>query len=77
MIPKIEVLKFIDDEEIVGPMELANYFDMSYGWAKLRLSRLKIANLIEPLGIDRGKWILTNKAYDYLEFLRRREEDKD
>jgi len=69
-------LKFIDDEEIVGPMELANYFDMSYDWAKLRLKRLKRADLIEPLGIDRGRWVLTNKGYDHLEFLRRREEDK-
>lgn len=57
-------------------MELANYFDMSCDWAKLRLKRLKRSDLIKPLGIDRGRWVLTNKGYDHLEFLRMREEDK-
>jgi len=76
LIGKVEVLKFIDGEEVVGPAELANYFDMSYDWATLRLGRLHKAGYIEPLGIERGKWVLTNKGVRQLEYLRRRENDK-
>ena len=76
MIGKVRVLKYIDDEDIASPTELANYFDMIYDWATLRLGRLHKAGYIEPLGIERGKWVLTNKGVRQLEYLRRRENVK-
>jgi len=76
LIGKVRVLKYIDDEDIVSPTELANYFDMSYAWATLRLGRLKKAGYIEPLGIEKGKWVLTNKGIRQLEYLRRGENAK-
>jgi len=75
LIGKVEVLKFIDGEEVVDPTKLANNFDMSYDWATLRLGRLHKAGYIEPLGIERGKWVLTNKGVRQLEYSRRREND--
>jgi len=57
-------------------MTLVDYLDMSYSGAVKRIYRLRKAGLIEPLGIERGKWILTTKGCDHLDFLKRREKDK-
>jgi len=76
VITKLEILELIDDNEIIGPRELANYFGMSYNWAKLRIQRLSKAGLIEPLGAERGRWLLSLEGHRKLEYLRRREDAK-
>jgi len=70
--PKFEVLKLIEQKEIIGPIDLVDHFELSYHGARNCLARLKKAGLIEPLGIERGKWTLSNKGINHLEFLRRR-----
>ncbi len=74
-VPQIDVLKLIDNQEIVGVLTLVNYLDMTHTAATQRLYRLHKASYIEPLGIERGKWVLTNKGVRQLEYLRRREND--
>ena len=76
MITKLEVLELIDDNEIIGRREWANYFGMSYNWATIRIHRLSKAGLIEPLSIERGRWVLSVEGHRRLDFLRRREDDK-
>jgi len=75
-VPQINVLKLIDNQEIVGVVDLVNYLDMTDAAATKRLYRLHKAGHIEPLGIERGKWVLTNKGISQLEYLTRRENDK-
>lgn len=71
----INVLKLIDKQEIIGAIDLVNYLDMTDAAARQRLYRLHKAGHIEPLGIEKGKWVLTNKGIRQLEYLRRREND--
>ncbi|MBA7693162.1 hypothetical protein ES703_101738 [subsurface metagenome] len=75
-VPQIDVLRLIDNKEIVGAIDLVNYLDMTHAAAAKRLYRLHKASHIEPLGIERGKWVLTNKGIKQLEYLRRRENGK-
>jgi len=75
MIDKLDVLNYIDEKEVVSPLQLANYFGMRYTWASVRLSRLKRAGLVELLSVERGKWTLSLEGYKKLDYLRRREED--
>ena len=75
-VPQIAVLKLIDDQEIVAVLTLVNYLDMTNTAATQRLYRLHKAGYIEPLGIERGKWALTNKGIIQLEYLRRSENVK-
>jgi len=74
-VPKLEVLKLFQQEEIVTPMTLVDRFDLTYSGAVSRIHRLRKAGLVEPLGIERGRWVLTSKGYDHLDFLRRRRDD--
>lgn len=76
MISKLDILNLIDENEVISPLQLSNYFGMKYDWATLRLNRLKIAGLVEPLSVERGKWILSLEGYKKLDYLRREENDK-
>ena len=69
---KLNILELIEEMEIIGRMSLVDNFDISYSGAARRIYRLQKAGLIEPLGIERGKWVLSVKGYDHLDFLRRR-----
>lgn len=73
---KLEVLKFIDEHEVIGPLDLMNYFGLSRSGAGNRLYRLQKAGLIEPLSTERGQWVLSVKGHNHLEFLRRREDEQ-
>lgn len=75
-VPKLKILELIDEIEIVEVLTLVNHLDMSYGAATLALWRLKKAGYIERLTKEGGRWVLTNKGYDYLEFLRRQRDGK-
>jgi len=68
-VPKIEVLKLIEEMEIIRPFDLVNYLDMTKKAADMRVYRLQKAGLIEPLGPEPGKWVLSVKGYEHLEFL--------
>jgi Mn-dependent DtxR family transcriptional regulator len=74
-VPQIDALRLIDNQEIVGVINLVNYFDMTDAAATKRLYRLHKAGYIEPLGIEKGKWVLTNKGIRQLEYFRRRGND--
>ncbi len=70
----IGLLKLIDEYEVIGRGELANYFGMKYKWADNRLERLQRAGLVEQLGAQRGRWLLLVKGIKYLEHQRRKED---
>ncbi|MCK4786827.1 MAG: helix-turn-helix transcriptional regulator [Desulfobacteraceae bacterium] len=76
MIPKLTVLKLIEEMETVTAMDLVNYLDMTLNNARDRLKRLHKAGLIEPLGIERGRWVLSVKGYNKLDYLKRREDEQ-
>jgi len=73
---KLNILELIEEMEIIGRMTLVNHLDMTYGAAKLAIWRLQKAGYLEPLTTKGGRWVLTNKGYDYLEFLRRNRDGK-
>lgn len=70
---KLNILELIDEMEIIELMTLVNYLDMTYHAATTGIWRLHEAGYVEPLTSEGGKWVLTNKGYDHLDFLRRRE----
>jgi len=65
---KIEVLEFIDGNEIVTAYDLVNEFGYTYNSARCRLSQLRKEGYIEPL--LRGQWCLANRGYDKIYYLR-------
>lgn len=73
---KFDILRFIDENEIIGPSDLVDWFPMKYHSAVERLRRLKKAGLVEPLGSERGKWVLSLEGYKLLDYLRRRRDGK-
>jgi len=65
---KLEVLKFIQKNDVIEAMDLVNEFDYTYGSAVVRIHRLEKAKLVEPLGIRDGAYCLTNEAIRRLEY---------
>jgi len=63
---KLEVLEFIYDRETVAAYDLVEKFGYTYGSARGRLCRLGKEVLTVPFG--RGRWCLTQKAYDKLSY---------
>lgn len=64
---KIDVLRFVEEREIVTPYDLVNWFGYTYNSARCRLSQLKKDGYIESF--LRGQWCLTEKGYDKIHFL--------
>jgi hypothetical protein len=50
---------FIDSEEIVTEVKVQAEFGMTISAAKCRMYRLWQQDLIKPLGIEPGKWVLS------------------
>ena len=65
---KIEVLEFIDGNDIVTSHDLMNEFGYTYNSARCRLSQLRKDGYVEPL--LRGQWCLANRGYDKIYYLR-------
>lgn len=78
---KKEFLEFIEDREVVTAHQLTTWFGYSYSYACKRLSLLKKQGLVQSLGNTpssyRGQWCLTDKGYTRVDFLRRREEERE
>ena len=64
---KLEVLAFIREQEVVGPMHLVNQFSYRYAGAKYRLYTLAKQGLVVNIGV--GEWTLTEAGYDRLFYL--------
>ena len=73
-IGKIEVLKLIEEMEVVRSFDLFDYLDMTLKAAVMRIYRMNKAGLIEPLGSEKGKWVLSVKGYEHLAYLKKRED---
>lgn len=73
-VSKRKFLEQIDQLEVVEITQLGNYLDMSYHATANRLHRYVKAGLVEPLGIERGKYCLSNKGYAALDYLKKYEE---
>lgn len=74
--PRRKVLELIEKLEIIGPMNLVDQFGLTYGGAMSLINRLKKAELIEPLGIERERFVLSNEGQNRLDFWRRRQNVK-
>jgi hypothetical protein len=77
VITKFEILELFDDYSVIGPRELGNYFGMGYAWAAMRINKLKKAGLVEPLGVERGRWVLSVEGYKRLDYLRTKRQDDE
>lgn len=73
---KKQVLELIDEREAIGPIDLVNYFGISYKGAAQRIYRLHKAGLIEPMEVEKGKWTLSPQGDNHLAYLRRKEDVK-
>jgi hypothetical protein len=67
---KAEVMLFIDSEEIVTEVQVQAEFGLTVSAAKGRIYRLWRQGLIEPLGIEAGKWVLSPRGVGYVEYLK-------
>jgi len=65
---RLEALTFIRKREIVPIHDLIDYYGYSYSGAKHRLLSLKEQGLIAALGVERGKYILTELGFDKLKY---------
>jgi len=65
---RIEVLEFIDGNEIVTAHDLMNRFGYTYNSARCRLSQLRKDGYIESL--LRGQWCLANRGYEQIYYPR-------
>jgi hypothetical protein len=78
---KKEILDFIKRREIITPHDLIEWFGYTYSYACKRLSLLKKQGLVHDLGDTpstyRGQWCLTDKGYERLYFLERREGEEE
>lgn len=70
-VPLIEVLNLIDEKEVVGRIDLVDNLAMTYMAAAQRLFRLSKAGLLEPLGSEKGRWTLSVRGGNHLDYLRR------
>lgn len=68
---KLTILELVEEMEIIEPMTLVNYLDMTEGAARKAIWRLQKVGYLEPLRSEGGGWILTNKGDAHLDFLRR------
>ncbi|MBA7644353.1 hypothetical protein ES703_52096 [subsurface metagenome] len=75
-VTKLRILELIDEIEVIELMTLVNHLNMSFHAAEMAIWRLKRAGYVEPLTSEEGRCVLTNKGYDYLDFLRRRRDGK-
>ena len=68
---KLEVLAFIREREVVGPMHLVDHFGYRYWGARKRLYNLSKQGLAVNIGV--GEWTLTEAGYERLFYLKSRE----
>jgi hypothetical protein len=78
---KKEFLEFMSERELITAYDLIERFGYSYSYAYKRLSLLKKQGLVEDIGDTpstyRGQWCLTEKGYEKLHFLQRREKERE
>lgn len=78
---KKEILEFIQEREIITAHDLIECFGYTYSYSYKRLSLLKKQGLVHDLGDTpstyRGQWCLTEKGYERLYFLQRREKERE
>ena len=67
---KAEVMLFIDSEEIVTYVQVQAEFGLTESAARGRVYRLWRQGLIEPLGIEADKWVLSPRGVKYVEYLK-------
>lgn len=65
---KLEALNFIRKREIVTIHDLIDYYGYSYSGAKHRLLSLKKQGLIAALGVERGKYVLSELGFNKLKY---------
>jgi len=67
---KAELLLFVDKEEVVTQVQVQAEFGLRESGAWSKIHRLWHQKLIEPLGIEAGKWVLSPRGVKYVEYLK-------
>ena len=71
-VKKIAFLEKIQKYEVVDTQLLAAYLGMGYSAVARRLDRYKKAGLLDqPVAGDKGKYCLTDKGIDTLDYLKK------
>lgn len=76
IVRKLSILELMDEVEIVEVLTLVNHLGMTFHAAEMAIWRLQKVGYVETLTKQGGRWVLTNKGYDYEEFLRRQRDGK-
>jgi hypothetical protein len=74
---KTEVMLFIDSEEIVTEVQVQAELGLTVSAVRGRMYRLWRQGLIEPLGIEAGKWVLSPRGIRYVEYLKQKMGESD
>jgi len=67
---KVELLLFIDKEEVVTQVQVQAEFGLTESGARSKVRRLWHKGYLEPLGIEAGKWVLSPRGVEYVEYLK-------
>jgi predicted HTH transcriptional regulator len=67
---KAELLLFMDKEEVVTQVQVQAEFGLTEEGARSKLRRLWRKGYVEPLGIEPGKWVLSPRGVEYVEYLK-------
>jgi hypothetical protein len=70
-VTELSFLEKVEELEVVEITQLANHLGMKYDAVAKRLYRYTKSGLVEPMVIERGKYCLGNKAYIWLDYLRK------
>lgn len=76
---KLEILAFIRDRGVIWIRELISEYGYTYWGAASRLKRLCKQELITGVykrGLNQGRYTLTNKGYERIEYLAEMEKSK-
>jgi hypothetical protein len=69
-ISKAEFLLFVDREEVVTQVQVEAEFGLRESGAWFKIHRLWRQGYLEPLGIEPGKWVLSPRGVEYVEYLK-------
>lgn len=73
-VSKLAFLELVQRLETVSPAQLADELGITYTAAARRLYRYNNTGLMEPLGIEKGRWCLSGKGELQLDYLRKMKE---
>ena len=64
------MLLFVDQQESITQAQVQTEFGLRTKGAKSKIYRMWKKGFLEPLGIETGKWVLSPRGVEYVEYLK-------